>query len=272
MRNNVKSGKIALASDPPPSGLKRLWVMPHAELKPAEQVLAQTLQGLIAAKPDEAIWLRGRSMYAVVEEQLRREGVHIEVVPTIWLLLQAFQMQFKSTILYRLGTPSLNVATSLCGPLQAVAIDESLAEHAKSIGLPIMEDVRGMDEAQALAKYGDRFARGVLVEQSPDKPGHMRDFAVARKAFTFYTKDSAFRTRAARTLGPNAIVYGWGERRVPVGPGYQPGERDGRTGGLVYQPVRSPAPSRRNAAPPAPPPAPRRGRRALPRLCDERRR
>jgi hypothetical protein len=49
------------------------------------------------------------------------------------------------------------------------------------------------------------------VEQSVAKPGHLRDLPVARRAFTFATTDPEFRTEVARALGPQAVVYGWGD-------------------------------------------------------------
>ena len=186
-----------------------LWALVHGALKPAEVVLAQTLQGL-TGKRRPAIWLRSDGMHRVIEEQLRREGVVFHDAPDVWALLQRFRPAVKGMIVYKLGTPSLNVATSLCGPLGAVAVDESLRARAEAEGLVLLADVRGMDEREAFAKHRARFARGVLVEQTTEKPGHLRDFAVARNAFTYATSDSAFRTEVARAFGPQAVVYGWG--------------------------------------------------------------
>ncbi len=210
-----------------PSGLRELWTIFHDGLPPAEQVLAQTLQGLVG-KQRPKIWLRSKSMYAVVEDQLRREGVALRPAASVWELLGQFKANVNGAIIYRLGTPSLNVATSLCGPLGGVAIDESLRERAQEHGLKILADVRAMDEQQAWAKYRPLFARGVAVEQSVTKPGHLRDFAVSQNAFTFFTQDPAFRTEVLRALGPNAIVYGWG----PDEYGWVQGlSRAGATGG-----------------------------------------
>lgn len=195
--------------DPPRSGLHELWIIPHDGMSPAEGVMTQTLQGL-ANRKGARLWLRSGSMYAVVEDQLKREGVHFQEATSVWGLLNQFKHEVRGAILYRLGTPSLNVATSLCGVYDAVAVDESLQEKAKAAGLTILLDVRGMDDRQAFAKYGRQFAKGIALEQSIDKPTFMRDFAVAHRAFTFSTNDSAFRTEVACTLGPQAVVYGWG--------------------------------------------------------------
>ena len=62
-----------------------------------------------------------------------------------------------------------------------------------------------------LARYRAQFARRIAVEQANDKPGHLRDFAVAHRAFTYATADPTFRTQVAKALGPQALVYGWGD-------------------------------------------------------------
>lgn len=193
----------------PPSGLTALWIIDPGQLTPAEQVLAQCVQGRIAGRR-EAIWLRGKSMYAVVEEQLRREGVAIHEVTSPWDLVKQFRDHIKGAIAYRLGTPSLNVATSLCGPMSAIALDETLLSTPESAGIKMLVDTRDMTEPEAFDKYKSLFAHGIAVEQSVDKPGNLRDFAVARKAFTYYTTDSDFRTKVAKEFGPQATVYGWG--------------------------------------------------------------
>jgi hypothetical protein len=173
-------------------------------------MLAQTLQGIVNRETPR-IWLRSGSMYGIVEEQLRREGVRLREAASAWELVRQFRGQVRGAVLYRLNTPSVNAATSLCGVLDAVAVAESQRERAEAEGLTVLVDAREMGEREAFTRYRDRFARGVLVEQSPEKAGHLRDFAVARRAFTFFATDAAFRTEAARALGPQAICYGWGD-------------------------------------------------------------
>src|SRR4051794_39381497 len=48
-------------TDPPPSGLRELWVISHDAMNPAERLLAGTLQGLVGRKQPR-IWLRSGSM------------------------------------------------------------------------------------------------------------------------------------------------------------------------------------------------------------------
>lgn len=189
--------------------LRDLWVIPHNGLSAADSMIVQCLQGLTASQ-SARVWQRHGSFYAIAEAQMKAEGVRIHEVSSVWDLLKQFRDAVKGAVLYRLGTPSLNVATSLCGPMEAVAIDESLHERAKAAGLKVLADVREMDDAEAFTRYRKLFAHGIAVEQGLDKPGNLRDFAVAHRAFTFATKDRAFRTRVVRELGPHAILWGWG--------------------------------------------------------------
>ena len=206
---SLSHADAATIPPPPLSGLKVLWVVPHDRLRPAEQVLAQTIQGLVSNR-QSAVWMQSDGFYATAEEQLRREGVSLRPVASVWDLVRAFKTEIKGAVLYKLGTPSLNVATSLCGPIRGVAVDEALMPDMKRAGLKVIADVRNLDDRKALAKYRALFAKGILVEQSLGKPGNLRDFAVARRAFTFDATDSAFRREALRAAGPKCVVYGWG--------------------------------------------------------------
>jgi hypothetical protein len=200
----------ATPSDPPPSGLREVWVISHDVMNPAERLLAGTLQGVVGRKQPR-IWLRAGSMNAVIEAQLRHEGVKLREAASVWELMRPFRGEVKGMVVCRLDTPSINAATSLCGLLDGVAVDESLLERARAEGLKPLADARGMDERQVWTKYQQQFTRGIAVEQSNDKPGHLRDFAVARRAFTYATPDPGFRTQVASTLGPRAVVFGWGD-------------------------------------------------------------
>ncbi|MCW3055622.1 MAG: hypothetical protein JWN14_4792, partial [Chthonomonadales bacterium] len=189
--------------------IQDLWVIPHNGLSPADSMIVQCLQGLTANQPAR-IWQRHSSFYAIAEAQMKAEGVRIHEAASAWDLLKQFRGEVKGTVLYRLGTPSLNVATSLCGAMQAVAIDDSLRGQAEAAGLKVLADVREMDESEAFTKYRKMYAQGIAVEQALNKPGNLRDFAVAHRAFTFATKDRAFRTKVVQELGPHAVLWGWG--------------------------------------------------------------
>ncbi|MFZ4506319.1 MAG: hypothetical protein ACOYON_01310 [Fimbriimonas sp.] len=185
------------------AGSASVLVVEHDRLSPAEQVLAITAQGL-ANQKSLRVWMRTGGIGALLEPRVGAS------VATPWEVVDSIRPRVRGVIVYRLGTPSLNVATSLCGPLNAVALDESLLAEAAKHRLTVLRDVRGQNEQDLLAAEPSLFARGIAVEQVLDKPSHLRDLAVARHAFTFDSPTSAWRTQVARQLGPNAKVYGWG--------------------------------------------------------------
>jgi len=186
-----------------------LHTLEHGRLAPGEQVLATTLQGLVGRRSPR-VWLTTGGIQVSILDDLRREGTEVRPAGDVWSLVATFRPELKGAILYKMGTPSLNVATGLCGPMGAVAVDESMMEAARANGLPILLDARGMTEAQAYERFRSRYRKGIVVEQVLDKPGHLRDFAVKHSAFVMDARDRDFRRRIAREMGPNALFFGWG--------------------------------------------------------------
>jgi hypothetical protein len=101
---------------------------------------------------------------------------------------------------------SVNVATSLCGLLDGILIDESLEREAQTRGLVMLLDVRDKDESWCLENYKQQFHRRLLCTQDPKKP-HARDLAIAHRAFTIYGNDVA--AEAMRWLEPLSPILGW---------------------------------------------------------------
>jgi len=117
-----------------------------------------------------------------------------------------------ATLIYLrlLTNASLNIATSLAGPRRAVLADVSLRERLESLGLREVLHVTETNEHVAFSRYQSEFARGLAVHQPITKPLHLRDFAVARNAFTFFEGSSAQHRERFRELGPGTRVFGWG--------------------------------------------------------------
>lgn len=201
------------AGKPHPGNPREMWVIAHDPGKPAEMMLAETLQGLTAANKDRRIWLKSGGGYQIILDQLASEGVELHEVESAWDLVREFRSQIKGAIVYKLGTPSVNVAASLCGPMGCVAVDESMLLTARCAGLAIVADVRDMDDKTCYEKYKHLFRHGTLISQSPSAASHLRDFGVARHAFILGNSDHAFLEKVSRELGPLAVVYGWGNER-----------------------------------------------------------
>ena len=190
-----------------------LWVVSRASLSLAEQVLVQTLQGVLA-KNRPALWLDGAGWQGFADDLVARHGVTFHAAPDggVAALLGAFRPALAGYVLFDLNQPSEAVAASLAGPWKAVAVEASLEPVAKAAGLPLLLDARGRDPAWCLAEYGSLFARDVLVKQIPDDRlhGYLLDFAALRNAFVFTSTDAATTTQVVSSFGPAPVVYGWG--------------------------------------------------------------
>jgi hypothetical protein len=91
--------------------------------------------------------------------------------------------------LYNLTTnkDSVNAATSLCGPFNAIAVDASIEASVRAVGVTNMIlDVRGRNEKWVYDNYKAVFNAVQAVELSEDINYHLRDYAVMANSFVFY--------------------------------------------------------------------------------------
>lgn len=185
----------------------------------AHQTMIVTLQGLVNREGQPLLWYRhccdpgNYAMAARILEEFEDEGVTIRQQNNPWTLVTQFIDLVDGYVLYQRGNDSINVATSLCGPLNAIAVTPELEADAQAAGLSMLMDVRTMTEAQALAQHGALFAPGIVVELNEDRHDQLRDFAVMMGAFTYFDgPTSNFRRTVVSTLGgPGTLVYGWGD-------------------------------------------------------------
>ena len=168
---------------------KTVFVLDHAKLSPAEQVIALTAQGL-ANRDTCRVWMHAPGMSEIIKRKLPSWGYQVKTEPSVWALLDDLKPLIKGAVAYKLNTTSLNASTSYCASLQAVAVDDSLIGVARAHGFKVLKDLRTSTEGQTPFAG---LAEGIGFEQALDKPGHLRDLAVARGAFIFSAKDSAQR-------------------------------------------------------------------------------
>lgn len=193
----------------PPGVADILRVVDPAPLDAAERALLASLQGL-ANRREAALWVDGGGFARIIPGQLEAEGVRIGRGTPLWELVDFHRDACEGVILCDVNDRSLNVAFSLAGVRRGLVLDASLERRARDLRLPVLADVRGLDEAAAFQRWQPLFARGLLAEQPPAKPLHLRDLLVARGAFVFADVSSERRAEFVRGLGPAALVLGWG--------------------------------------------------------------
>jgi len=180
----------------------------------AQQTLIATLQGLVARSSGEQIYVEGSGGYEFWEEVLRdRYGIPLRRETDPWALLDRFRGLLSGYILYdRTHPDSLNAATALSGPLNAVAVDRSIESQVRAHGLTRRAaDVSNCDELWVWTRYPGRFNPRIAVEQKESFSLQLRDYAAMADAFTFFDGNSSFRRAALADLDPDARVFGWGD-------------------------------------------------------------
>lgn len=196
--------------------LKSLDVIPVANLKSnSEKVLVATLQGLVAKTSSEQIYIdEGRAGSNWKNYMNTQYGIALDNSYKTWdALLGHFKDKVSGYILYDISSnpKSLNVATSLCGPNNAIAVDVSLEENVKSLGITQMiMDVSTKDEKWAYDNHKALFNAKQAAELNTTIFYHLRDYATMSNLFTFYERISPWRRSVLKGLDSEAFLLGYG--------------------------------------------------------------
>jgi hypothetical protein len=205
------SGAAATVSSYPKGRPPRLLsVLLEDSLSPAERTLATTLQGLLARRGSETLYLNIPSLgYQIwLDDLVARYGVQTRP-GDLWKTVRGSGV--GGYVLFRTGTPSVNVATTLAGLTGAVAIEESLEALAIRNGLRKVLDVRDKDDRWVLDNYWPRLRHDVAIEQRADWPERLRDYVTMAGTLAFFDGNSAFRAEVVDALDDDATVIGWGD-------------------------------------------------------------
>lgn len=173
-------------------------------------VLAQSMQGL-SGRQYPQIWLDSGGMSAKILAQLEREWRPIHRIKSVWELPDEFWRAHPNYIVYRENDSSLNLACSLSGPYNALAVSETLVPLAKAKGLKEKFNVIGRKQLETIAGNKSLFSGSMAVEQPVEKAAFLRDFAVMNNAFVFSAADDdGLRESFIKLLRPGSSVFGWG--------------------------------------------------------------
>ena len=104
---------------------------------------------------------------------------------------------------------SINMATSIAGVTDAIAVDPATLSYATAAGLSLIADTRTMTYSQVYAQYGSQFNRTMLFHHGTTFDETLRDYAVMNKGFVFYTDPTALNPYAA-SQDHQGRIYGWG--------------------------------------------------------------
>ncbi len=177
----------------------------------SEKIALQSLQGVLAkTKPEILRDVHGHK--TIVE----REGIYLDqsYYNNFPGLLSHFAARLDGYILCESKQSSTNVAISLSGILNAVAIPSDLEPMAKSVGLNLLLDVRDKDERWALQNYGNDFSKSIATYQncSDDRGLFMGDYTSFTGAFQFWDNEATgtLAQAAYNRMDNGATFFGWG--------------------------------------------------------------
>lgn len=198
----------ALAQPSSPAGRPVLWILDPPPSDAPHQALAASIQGILN-QDGPNVWIRARSLHAFVLERVQ-DRFSPSVTTDPWELVRSNRARFAGFLACHVTNHTLNLATSLAGPRRALVVDTSLRQTALDLGLPEIADLRAIPAATTFERYGTECARGILVHQPISKPFHLRDLAIARKAWVDFEPATGGLAERVRQLGPDTEVLGWG--------------------------------------------------------------
>lgn len=197
------------------TALKSLDVIPGANLTDLQKILIATLQGLVAKTSSEQIYIDEGGPSTTWTTYLHSKyGVTLTTYSSWTDLVSHFKGKIKGYVLYnRAGNSrSLTAATSLCGPMNAIAVDASIESSVRALGITTVKaDMRTKDEKWVYTNFPQAFTKQMAAEQDPSINHHLRDYITLTNAFAFYDGNTPWRTTVLQGLGRESFCFGYGQ-------------------------------------------------------------
>ena len=192
----------------------RLYVVKDQNFSNNQLLTIETLQGVLAQTKPQIYRLRSGG-YGIWMEDLRNNyGVTLDYTyqSDFSGLLDHFKNDISGYILCNSDDPSVNVAISMCGIKKAVAVTPEDEHVLKSLNLPEIKDVRGLDEKWFFNNYGDKITKKIFCYQKESKFAFLGDYAVFGKMITFFKPiGSDLTNRIFSAMTANSALFGWGD-------------------------------------------------------------
>jgi hypothetical protein len=232
---------------PRPAYPSHLYAINTTDLVGEETVTILTLMGVTAqgsAGPQVYMENNG-SYYSRWLDLIREEGIAVTPISDCWDLVALFAGDLAGYIIYKadnegvqqshdpiLSSDTLNykhkdesycVAVSLCGIMNAIAVDEGDVAKATAAGLTQVYDARGKDCEWLFAsdQFRDELRHDMIfeVEHHTDRRLRLIDYAVFCKAAVWHAETHAQRAEFLKNFEADSPSFGWGA----VGPADEAG-------------------------------------------------
>ena len=180
----------------------------------SELLLLQSIQGLCAKTEPKIYRDKGSGSSIWIHDIETTYGVYVsdEMDGNIDTALSLVPGNITSYILCNIDDNSSNVANSLCGPLNALAVTQELQATVESKGYTQILDVRDKDEQWVLDNYSSFLNEHIITYQREDKCLFLGDYSILSNALHFYDDiHSSTTENAFGHMHPNSVFFGWGD-------------------------------------------------------------
>ena len=198
---------------------KTLYIINENNMTKAEQTMISTLQGLVASKTENQIYVLTSSEpdYELWLNDLKNNyKVKCKVIKDPWDLITKFKSYINGYVLYSNANPhSINNACTLASLKDSIAIDESIECILNNYGINnLVKDCIDTDKYWAYNTLWDSgLNHSTVIELSPDKCVPLRDYAMISKSLIFYednVNDYELREKIFSSMDDNGHILGWG--------------------------------------------------------------
>ena len=191
-----------------------LYVISDDSFSHEELLLIQSIQGLCAKTKPALYRDKGSGSSIWIQDIQDNYGVYVSNSMDGYIdeILSLTPESVEGYILCHLDDNSSNVANSLCGPLNAIAVTPNLQELVESKGYTQILDVRERDEQWVLDHYSDQLSDQIITYQREDKSLFLGDYSILSNALHFYDDiHSSTTENAFSRMASNSILNGWGD-------------------------------------------------------------
>lgn len=205
---------IGLASPSDAVPPDHLYTMTIGSYSASNKLTLTSLQGLVAqTKPQ--IWLKRSETNMWLTELENDYGITTTGFSSVGAFIDHFRSYISGYVLCDVGTDSQNVAASLAGAYGGIVLTPENESLGTSRGIPLLKDVRGMDDNWLYTNYWYMFNKSIAFEQKTnlgDLCSFLYDTAAYNGAMTWYQgtdTQSSFRRTLASSLDRHSPVLGW---------------------------------------------------------------
>lgn len=212
MAGSAQTGLSRVPGSPYPfSAMPDRLFLTSEDYAPSEKVALQTLMGVLAQDKPEILRDTHGHRELVENAGVTIDDTYYNDFPG---LLAHFSDRLDGYILCNLKDRSTNVAISLAGIMQAVAVPADIEQTAIDAGLTQLLDVRERDEAWALSNYGEQFSRTIASYQqsADDRVFYLGDYSAFTRAFQFWddSPGGSLANSVYNRMDKGATFFGWG--------------------------------------------------------------